>query len=152
MTPIHSAYPTAKVIILYALFGGIIGGALVGLVVAVLTAWFDFFTILFTAMAYGFLIGLLPALITGSTLAYGQFYRHKKSLLVAFAIGFLVTMLSAIIFLFFVDALTEQATLSLSLSLLIALVGGISAVLTGLFALPKVEIKIEKFSDSQTVS
>lgn len=135
-----STYPTAKVVWLYTLSGGIIDGILLGLIYFM---WFDFFLITLIAMSFGFLIGLLSALITGTTLAYGQFYRHKKSLLIAFGIGFLVTMISAMIVMFFLDALMQQEVIIFCL--LMGLAGGISAVLTGLFALPKKETQTEKF-------
>ena len=138
-----STYPTARVIILYALFGGIIGGALVGSVISISSMWYGFFLIILMAMGYGFLIGLLPALITGTALAYGQFYRHKNSLPSAFGIDFLVTIILAMAVMFFLNNLMQQE--SIIFCLLIGLTGGVSAVLTGLFALPKKETQTEKF-------
>ena len=135
-----STYPTAMVVWLYTLSGGIIGGILLGLIFFI---WFDFFLITLIAMSFGFLIGLLSAFITGTALAYGQFYRHKKSLPIAFAIGFLVTMILAMAVMFFLNSLMEQE--AIIFCLLIGLTGGVSAVLTGLFVLPKKETQIEKF-------
>ena len=77
-----STYPTARVIILYALFGGIIGGALVGSVISISSMWYGFFLIILMAMGYGFLISksLQLLLSTILTCAVGHQMGYKDLL------------------------------------------------------------------------
>ncbi len=75
------------------------------------------------SVVVGFIFGLIPSLFAGWIIAQIKVYRNGKGLLTIFVIGGFISM----------------AFLASSETLLIvkAMIGGISALIIGVFALPK---------------
>ena len=144
-------YPKGKVIGTYGLLGGAIGGIFLWLSVAVpdvlfndynfgapemfnitnvyfITAfnvvWLLGFALIFYII-FGFILGLLPSLFTGWILAQVNAYCNYKGLLISLITGGFMGF-----------AFLSLLELPLIMQVL---TGGISAVITGLVALPKYE-------------
>lgn len=137
------SYPKEKVIESYFLFGGAIGGSLLALSIIVDTIFARFsletlnpFTSVFTIAIFagmGFILGLPPSLVTALILCRIKIYFDSFSkVLTIFIIGFISTSIFAIWPIYFDHS--ENKILSF---LLLNSVGGLSAIITGLIALPK---------------
>lgn len=144
-----SSYPKGRVINQYAQFGGALGGIFLWLIIAVPDVLFNdydfdapeifnitnvYFITVFNVVwllgfalifyiIFGFILGLLPSLFTGWILAQVNAYRNYKGLLISLMTGGFMgfAFLSLLDLPFIMQVLT----------------GGISAVITGLIALPK---------------
>lgn len=127
-------YPNRQVIRRFMGLGGIIGGGLVGLLGFVI--FFEIQALLFIplAMFVGFFVGFIPATVTGVIIAQLGLYRNTVGLIQASSIGAIVT--SGLV-LFGVLWVKENFDTPLLLSA--ALLGGLSALITGLIVLPKRE-------------
>lgn len=135
---IKTEYPKREVINQFVQFGGAIGGLFIWLtvvlpnilfknngfnVVDVLnTTWLLGLSIVFYIF-FGFILGLLPALLTGWIVAQINVYRNYIGLLTSLVIGSFIgfTFLSVIELPLIIQILT----------------GGVSALITGLTILPK---------------
>lgn len=135
---IKTEYPKREVINQFVQFGGAIGGLFIWLtvvlpnilfknngfnVVDVLnTTWLLGLSIVFYIF-FGFILGLLPALLTGWIVAQINVYRNYIGLLTSLVIGSFIgfTFLSVIELPLIIHILT----------------GGVSALITGLTILPK---------------
>lgn len=138
MNRIKTEYPKREVINQFVQFGGAIGGLFIWLtvvlpnilfknnglnVVDVLnTTWLLGLSIVFYIF-FGFILGLLPALLTGWIVAQINVYRSYIGLLTSLVIGSFIgfTFLSVIELPLIIQILT----------------GGVSAFITGLTILPK---------------
>ncbi len=138
MNRIKTEYPKREVINQFVQFGGAIGGLFIWLtvvlpnilfknngfnVVDVLnTTWLLGLSIVFYIF-FGFILGLLPALLTGWIVAQINVYRNYIGLLTSLVIGSFIgfTFLSVIELPLIIQILT----------------GGVSALITGLTILPK---------------
>ena len=138
MNRIKTEYPKREVINQFVQFGGAIGGLFIWLtvvlpnilfknngfnVVEVLnTTWSLGLSIVFYIF-FGFILGLLPALLTGWIVAQINVYRNYIGLLTSLVIGSFIgfTFLSVIELPLIIPILT----------------GGVSALITGLTILPK---------------
>ena len=138
MNRIKTEYPKREVINQFVQFGGAIGGLFIWLtvvlsnilfknngfnVVDVLnTTWLLGLSIVFYIF-FGFILGLLPALLTGWIVAQINVYRSYIGLLTSLVIGSFIgfTFLSVIELPLIIPILT----------------GGVSALITGLTILPK---------------
>ena len=138
MNRIKTEYPKREVINQFVQFGGAIGGLFIWLtvvlpnilfknngfnVVDVLnTTWLSGLSIVFYIF-FGFILGLLPALLTGWIVAQTNVYRNYIGLLTSLVIGSFIgfTFLSVIELPLIIQILT----------------GGVSALITGLTILPK---------------
>ncbi len=138
MNRIKTEYPKREVINQFVQFGGAIGGLFIWLtvvlpnilfknngfnVVDVLnTTWLLGLSIVFYIF-FGFILGLLPALLTGWIVAQINVYRNYIGLLTSLVIGSFIgfTFLSVIELPLIIHILT----------------GGVSALITGLTILPK---------------
>ena len=137
-----SSYPKGNVIGLYGLLGGAIGGLIIPLCISVLSVIEgsasiqdvpDFIKMLAAGAVFGFFLGLLPALLTGySAYRFKIYFDSAKKILPLFAIGLFST------FIFSVWIMPHETVSEKIISaLLISLIGGASAIVTGLIALPK---------------
>lgn len=124
---VESSYPTGKVIIIYLLFGGPIGGVI--LIAFMLVGSFNLrdFYLIFIGLVFGFVFGVIPATITGFLIAGFKFYRTFKELFWSAIIGACTTIV-----------VTVFIVSDVSFVVFRLLIGATSAVLTGLFALPKI--------------
>lgn len=139
-------YPTGKILTCYALFGGLMGGALfcigTGLFLGIeqltnhtfrtdLTAFKDVgigFTVIMLA---SWLLGLIPAFFTGFILAKTF---TKQQIIKPFFIG---AILSFLFFFLIFGLLASDVLRGLTSGLIFALIGGLSSVIVGKFVLPK---------------
>ena len=149
------SYPKDKVIEIYGLLGGTIGGLFLWLTMIVPNALLGnnslvgpevfnitniyFITIfnmicligligflLILSMFFGFILGSIPSLLTGYILANTKTYRSYKGFLISLVTGSLI----GFTFLSLLDLLDLPFIIRV-------LTGGVSAVVTGLIALPK---------------
>lgn len=145
-------YPTLKVITLYPLLGGIIGGLPITLtvVIGILIEqdWDPIFEMLWASVAITFLAGLIPSALAGILLSYYKIrVLHKTNYLKAFFIGWLATFLPTMILVILanIDVLFEWQMLDILFGLVVsmvvvaifALLGGLTSTLLAKFILPK---------------
>ncbi len=134
-------YPTTSVIFLYAFCGGAVGGFFIGLALWFINFYDEGLSVLLgviflpmIAMLFGVFFGLIPALVTGLILAIMEFMiKDKKDYLKVAFVGFLTSAIYMSIPLF--NAITELENFLFILA--IGLLGAISAVIVGKYALPK---------------
>lgn len=123
---VENNYPTGKVILMYLLFGGPIGGAfLMSLVLLESFALEDFYLV-FAGLFLGFIFGVIPATLAGFLIASFKLHRNAKGLLWSAIIGACTTIVVATSIAHDIEGVTFMM-----------LIGVVSAVLTGLFALPR---------------
>lgn len=141
-------YSKSSVIGAYLFFGGAIGGGLIGLVVAmfivlqavlqnavlqniVRSIMLALLTIPGFAF-FGFIVGLIPATLTGCLVAHFKLYRNHKGLSHSAIISAISTTICALLFIVFSDI-----NFSLAACIFSVLIGSASGYLTGLFTLPR---------------
>jgi hypothetical protein len=137
-----SNYPKGKVIGLYGLLGGAIGGLIATSFIIVFSVIEgsvslqeipDFIKILAVGTVFGFPLGLLPALLTGySAYKLEIYFDSMRKVLPLFTVGFMSTFLCIVWFMLKSDSIDSVVNI-----MLICCVGGASAIVTGLIALPK---------------
>lgn len=145
-------YPTLKVITLYPLLGGIIGGLPITLMVVIGILieqdWDPIFEMLWASVAVTFLAGLIPSALAGILLAYHKIrILDKTNYLKAFFIGWLATFLPTMILVILanIDVLFEWQMLDILFGLVVSMVvvaifaslGGLTSTLLAKFILPK---------------
>ena len=136
-------YPKGKVIGTYGLLGGVVGGLILFLYIAIGMS-IDIGiplrdTLLFVKIAPAFILagffgGLLPALLAGYIVSKFEIYFHSVAkVFPLFIIGFIST------FLFVVWFMIRDGSVNSSMTsdILFCCNGGVSAIITGLIALPK---------------
>lgn len=135
-------YPTGKVLGIYGLCGGAIGGLIYYLCLMVFflvggsiadQSLLDLIQLLVVFGIYGFILGTIPAFISAIIICKLTFiFDSKMKIVPLFLIGALSTSIGMIWF------FLGQNLISLLESLIkFCCVGGISAVITGWIALPK---------------
>lgn len=142
-------YPKANVITAYSLFGGVIGGGLIGLIVSVFmvleailqsdgvsqsvtrSLMLALLVIVICAL-FGFVLGLIPATLTGWITARLKLYRNDKGLLQSTIIGAISTVIYSLPFMVLSDLVSSFAAY-----VFVIVIGSASAFITGLLALPK---------------
>ena len=145
----HENYSKANVIASYLFFGGAIGGSLIGLIIAIFLVsetilqsdvWQNIVrSIVLAALAvpicvfFGFMIGLIPATLTGCLVASLKLYRNHKGLSYSAIIGTVSTVICTLLFMVFNDI-----PFSLAACIFAAFIGSASGYFTGLSVLPKV--------------
>ena len=137
-----SNYSKGKVIVLYGLLGGAVGGLIIAsykIVLFVIEGSSslqdipNFITILAVGAVFGIPVGLLPALLTGySAYKLEIYFDSIRKVFSLFVIGFMSTFLCIVWFM-----LESYSTDSIINIMLICCIGGASAIVTGLIALPK---------------
>lgn len=137
-----SNYPKGKVIGLYGLLGGAIGGLITASYIIVLSVIEgrsslqdipNFITILAVGSVFGLPVGLLPALLTGYSAYKLEFYFDSiRKVLPLFTIGFVSTFLCIVWFILKSNSIDSVVNI-----MLVCCIGGASAIVTGLIALPK---------------
>lgn len=143
LSTVISNYPKEKILESYFLFGGAIGGSLLALSIILGNIFgrfslesFNPFTSIFTIALFagmGFILGLPPSLMTALMLCKVKIYFDSFSkALTIFIIGFISTSIFAIWPIYFDDSINKILSF-----LFLNSVGGLSAVITGLIALPK---------------
>ena len=136
-------YPKGKVIGIYGLLGGAIGGLILFLYIAIGMS-IDIGiplrdSLLFVKMApvfilVGFFGGLLPALLAGYIVSKFEIYFHSVAkVFPLFIIGFISTFLFVVWFMIGDGSVNS----SMTSDILFCCNGGVSAIITGLIALPK---------------
>ena len=132
-------YPKGKVIGVYGLSGGAIGGLIVFLYMLVIDGNIfrqeltDIFKMLLASIVGGFFFGLLPALVAGLTICKLKIvFDSILKIVPLFFIGFFSTFIFSV-WIIATDVFLEKIIFGLVFSL----IGGASAVITGLIALPK---------------
>lgn len=141
-------YSKSSVIGAYLFFGGAIGGGLIGLVVAmfiVLQAVLQNAVLqnivrsivlaLLTISSFaffGFIVGLIPATLTGCLVAHFKLYRNHKGLSQSAIIGAISTVICTLLIIGFSDI-----NFSIAVCIFSVLIGSASGYLTGLFTLPR---------------
>ena len=132
-------YPKGKVIGVYGLSGGAIGGLIVFLYMLVIDGNIfrqeltDIFKMLLASIVGGFFFGLLPTLVAGLTICKLKIvFDSILKIVPLFFIGFFSTFIFSV-WIIATDVFLEKIIFGLVLSL----IGGASAVITGLIALPK---------------
>ena len=126
-----SRYPYLRTILLYALFGGALGGVL-SFIASCLSSGYDrneTLTLhgLFTLLWGSALVGLPAALFTGIALAALRHYHSPSSSLIASAIGAVASGL----YIFMIVFLMYEAVI------LFAAIGAIASLILSLFLPPK---------------
>ena len=129
----QNKYPTSRVIALYLFFGGPIGGGLIGLLLLLITGEFGAVLFIPVGMVLGLGLGLIPATLTGIFAAYFELVREPKDLVVVTIVGAFITVIYALIALVTMSENIEV----IGVSVMAALLGGLSALITGLLFLPK---------------
>ncbi|WP_333614631.1 hypothetical protein [Psychrobacter sp.] len=141
-------YSKSSVIGAYLFFGGAIGGGLIGLIIAIFLVLgavlqnavlqnivrsivLALLTIPSFAF-FGFIVGLIPATLTGCLVAYFELYRNHKGLSQSAIIGAISTVICTLMLIVFSDF-----NFSLAACIFATLIGSASGYLTGLFTLPK---------------
>ncbi len=135
-------YPKAKVIGIYGLLGGAIGGLILISYIIVITIVkesisvndaLDFLKMLAAGAVFGFFLGLLPAFLTGYCASKLEIYFDSiRKVFPLFIIGFASTFLCIVWF------ILESASIDSVIGIvLFCCIGGASAIVTGLIALPK---------------
>lgn len=137
-----SSYPKGRVIGTYGLLGGAIGGLIVFLYMIVMFVidgnifrqeLTDIFKMLLASIAGGFFFGLLPTLVAGLTICKLKIvFDSILKIVPLFFIGFFSTFIFSV-WIIATDVFLEKIIFGLVFSL----IGGASAVITGLIALPK---------------
>ncbi|MGE6361747.1 hypothetical protein [Psychrobacter glacincola] len=136
-------YPKGKVIGIYGLLGGAIGGLILFLYIAIGMS-IDIGiplrdSLLFVKMApvfilVGFFGGLLPALLAGYIVSKFEIYFHSVAkVFPLFIIGFISTFLFVVWFMIGDGSVNS----SMTSDILFCCNVGVSAIITGLIALPK---------------
>ena len=138
-----SSYPKGNVIGLYGLLGGVVGGLIlflhiaIGMSIDIGIPLRD--SLLFVKMApvfilVGFFGGLLPALLAGYIVSKFEIYFHSVAkVFPLFIIGFISTFLFVVWFMIGDGSVNS----SMTSDILFCCNGGVSAIITGLIALPK---------------
>lgn len=85
-----------------------------------------------TFALFGFVIGLIPATLTGCLVAHLKLYRNYNDLLQSAIIGAISTVICALLLMVF-----SNSTFSLTACIFATMIGSISGYLTGLSVLPK---------------
>ena len=133
------SYPYAQVIIGFTGFGSIVGGIIAQLTILYLFREADFAQIGFQPLLYIGIFGLIPALLTGLTVALKQLWRTDyKCIRKTFYIGFTVSALyiGAMVIYLGIQSMIEVGVL-LAFMFIIGLFGGINALVASVIALPK---------------
>lgn len=141
-------YSKSSVIAAYLFFGGAIGGGLIGLIVAMLGVLEAVLqnavlqnimrSIVIAVLAipgfafFGFIVGLIPATLTGCLVAHFKLYRNHKGLSHSAIISAISTAICALLFIVFSDI-----NFSIAVCIFSVLIGSASGYLTGLFTLPR---------------
>ena len=132
-------YPKGKVIGVYGLSGGAIGGLIVFLYMLVIDGNIfrqeltDIFKMLLASIVGGFFFGLLPTLVAGLTICKLKIvFDSILKIVPLFFIGFFSTFIFSV-WIIETDVFLEK----IIFGLVVSLIGGASAVITGLIALPK---------------
>ena len=143
-------YPTKQVLILFSLVGTVIGGIILTMLMLLIDINFSYQMVIFSLS-----IGILPATLTAVYVCYRKIYVEDifNSIVVFFtgAVSSIIFAMLAIVTLYiivkgsFMEFLVwHNLKASLVIIIFAGILGGICAVLTGLFALPKSEIKVDK--------
>ncbi|WP_045447569.1 hypothetical protein [Psychrobacter sp. JCM 18902] len=142
-TATASSYPKAKVIGTYGLLGGVVGGVILFLYIAIgmlidigipLRDSLLFVKIAPVFILAGFFGGLLPALLAGYIVSKFEIYFHSVAkVFPIFIIGFISTFLFVVWFMIGDGSVNS----SMTSDILFCCNGGVSAIITGLIALPK---------------
>ena len=142
-TATASSYPKAKVIGTYGLLGGVVGGVILFLYIAIgmlidigipLRDSLLFVKIAPAFILAGFFGGLLPALLAGYIVSKFEIYFHSVAkVFPLFIIGFISTFLFVVWFMIGDGSVNS----SMTSDILFCCNGGVSAIITGLIALPK---------------
>ena len=121
----------------YTGYGGAVGGGIIGLLVLGVAGVSAIVFAVF-AVFLGFFIGMIPAAITGMLAEYYQLKSDLEGLIKVSGIGAIVTLLCMVIVMFLLTQenfeWTDISTGAIEFALTL---GGVSAFLTGLGALPK---------------
>ena len=136
-------YPKGKVTGIYGLLGGVVGGLILFLYIAIgmsidigipLRDSLLFVKIAPAFILAGFFGGLLPALLAGYIVSKFEIYFHSVAkVLPLFMIGFISTFLFVVWFMIGDDSVNS----SMTSDILFCCNGGVSAIITGWFVLPK---------------
>lgn len=136
-------YPKGKVIGTYGLLGGVVGGLILFLYIAIgmsidigipLRDSLLFVKIAPVFILAGFFGGLLPALLAGYIVSKFEIYFHSVAkVFPLFIIGFISTFLFVVWFMIGDGSVNS----SMTSDILFCCNGGVSAIITGLIALPK---------------
>ena len=136
-------YPKGKVIGIYGLLGGVVGGLILFLYIAIgmsidigipLRDSLLFVKIAPAFILAGFFGGLLPALLAGYIVSKFEIYFHSVAkVFPLFIIGFISTFLFVVWFMIGDGSVNS----SMTSDILFCCNGGVSAIITGLIALPK---------------
>ena len=134
IAPNQPEYPNARVITVFTLLGGSVGGVLLALAVwwlgDISSSYFDGNSLLFllcVGVLLGGGLGCLPAAVCGILLAKKQLTRAWQSSLIAAGYGAMV------------GAISGALLLSIQLVWVLAFTGGLSALVLSAFALPKAQ-------------
>lgn len=136
-------YPKGKVIGTYGLLGGVVGGLILFLYIAIgmsidigipLRDSLLFVKIAPVFILSGFFGGLLPALLADYIVSKFEIYFHSVAkVFPLFIIGFISTFLFVVWFMIGDGSVNS----SMTSDILFCCNGGVSAIITGLIALPK---------------
>lgn len=132
-------YPYVQVIIVFAGIGSAVGGLLAELGLLFIFRNANFGQIGYQPLLYVGLLGFIPALLTGTVVAYKHIWRYdNKSISTVFLIGFIISAcyMGVIILYLGIHSWTEIGVL-LTFMIAIGLFGAINAALASTIALPK---------------
>lgn len=126
---------------LFAGLGSIISDLIAELIVLWIFRDANFAQISYQPLLYVVLMGFIPALLTGVMVAYKQkIYADKSSFLIMFLVDFVISALyvaTIVLFLGLSFTVDEIGLLFIAM-VMFGLFGAINAVITSIFALPKV--------------
>ena len=131
-------YPYPRIVLLYALFGGGLGGLLSFIVPCLIPRQdcleIPTLTTVFTMLIFSIVFGCLPAVFTGIALAALRRYRSFASSIIASIIGAMVSSLYILITL-------PRAVNVHEIAILCAVIGAIASFILSLFLPPKSSLK-----------
>ena len=138
------AYPSKDMFWGYTVFGGLIGGALIGFAFGV---WNGFLLMLLSILIgsmIGFAVGFIPALLTGFLICKYEVRSERLiDLMKVFAIGSLMTSFYMLLLVLILQDSSSSNTILKTFSscrntiLWIGLIGGISSVITAKLMIPR---------------
>lgn len=147
--PTNPEYPSSYVIAVYALLGGPTGGLVIGLLYCIISILNqrDFTLMLqfvIFAIFIGFVVGIIPAMLTGIVLAYNEMTISKVNNFITYLMialtGFIVTVGYIIVLWIMLSGFPKYTDMSSVAGLMgvFGLIGAFSAIIVGKIVLPKI--------------
>lgn len=137
-------YPSKDIFWGYTIFGGVIGGSLIGFAFGVWNGFLPMMLSILICSMIGFAVGFIPALLTGFFISKYEIRSERLvDLIKIFAIGFFMTSIYMLLLMVILrDSSSSNTILELfsfwkNTILWIGLIGGISGVIAAKLIIPR---------------